>query len=72
MQPFSVKLEFVGINNNSNKMNIKVHFYNANEELCSTVMRDFFWFDYASWEVIEPPKKIAAYFMKNEEFRKVG
>ena len=72
MQPFSVKLEFVGLNKNSNKMNIKVHFYNVNEELCSTVVRDFFWFDYASWKVIKPPKKIAEYFIEKEEFRKVG
>lgn len=69
---FFVKLEFINLNYSSNRMNIKVHFYNDKEELCTTVIRDLFWFNYTSWKTIKPPKTIAKYFLQNEELRQVG
>jgi acyl-CoA thioesterase FadM len=68
-QSFSVKLEFCKLSYSNNKMNIKVHFYNNKEELCTTVTRDFFWFNYATWKTTLPPKTISKYFLSQESFR---
>ena len=46
-QDFSISLDFKKIDISS-KMEVEVSFYNAKNELCVTVKRAFFWFDYAS------------------------
>ncbi len=71
-QAFSIELEFKNILFINQKMNVAIHFYDQNKELCSTITRELFWFDYTSWETINPPKQIAKYFIAEKEFRKVG
>ncbi len=71
-QDFSVQLEFKKIVFTDQKMNIEIHFLNQDKELCATIKRAFFWFDYTSWQTISPPKTIASFFLKEKEFRKVG
>jgi acyl-CoA thioesterase FadM len=70
-QTFSVELEFKNLGFCEQKMNISVHFFNQNKELCATVNREIYWFDYASWETIAPPKTIAKFFSQKEEFARV-
>ncbi|QNM86942.1 thioesterase family protein [Polaribacter pectinis] len=69
---FSVKLEFKNLGFCQHKMNIAIHFFNEKEELCATVIREVYWFDYTSWQTISPPKTIAKYFLQDKEFGKVG
>ena len=71
-QSFSVKLEFKGMGFCAQKMNIAVHFYNDNEEVCATVIRELFWFNYNTWKTIIPPKAITKHFLQNENFKRVG
>ena len=71
-QDFSVELEFNSIAFSNQKMKVSVHFYNAKKELCTTITRELFWFDYSLWETISPPKTIAKYFVKEKEYGKVG
>ena len=71
-QFFSVKLEFKNLGFCEQKMNIAIHFFNQKEELCATVNREIYWFDYTSWETVSPPKTIAKYFLQDEELRRVG
>ena len=71
-QPFSIELQFQNILFSNQKMNVIIHFYNKNQELCTTITRALFWFDYTLWQTVCPPKKIAKFFVKEKEFRKVG
>ena len=71
-QAFSVDLEFKTIAFSNQKMNVSIHFYNDKKELCTTITRELFWFDYTNWETISPPKTIAKYFLTENDFRKVG
>lgn len=71
-QSFLVELEFKNILFTNNKMNVVIHFYNQENELCTTITRELFWFDYSSWKTISPPKTISKYFLEKEDFRKVG
>lgn len=71
-QPFSINLEFKTISFSSKKMNVSMHFYNQQKELCTTIIRELFWFDYTSWKTISPPKTITKYFLEEELFKKVG
>lgn len=71
-QTFSVDLEFESIAFSNQKMNVSIHFYNDKKELCTTITRELFWFDYTSWETITPPKTITKYFVIENEFGKVG
>jgi acyl-CoA thioesterase FadM len=68
-QGFTVQLEFVKLNFESNKMNVKIHFFNNKEEICATVVRDLSWFDYDTWKTISPPKIITNYFSQQKTFR---
>lgn len=61
-QRFYIDLEFKNIVYSNQKMSISIHFYNENNELCATIIRAFFWFDYTTWHAVAPPKKIANYF----------
>ena len=70
-QNFSVDLEFKSLAFSNQKMNVSIHFYNDKKELCTTITRELFWFDYTSWETIAPPKTITKCFVE-DEFRKVG
>lgn len=67
-QPFSVNLAFESIAFSNHKMKVSIHFYNAKKELCSTITRELFWFDYSSWEAVSPPKNIAKYFVAEKEY----
>lgn len=71
-QPFSVDLEFKSIAFSNQKMKVSIHFYNDKKELCTTITRELFWFDYTSWETITPPKTITKYFVEEKEYGKVG
>lgn len=71
-QAFTVDLECKSIAFSNHKMSVSVHFYNAKKELCTTITRELFWFDYTLWQVISPPKTIAKYFMLDEVYSKVG
>lgn len=71
-QAFSLNLEFNEIVFTNQKMNVSLHFYNNKKELCTTITRELFWFDYTSWETISPPKTIIKYFASKENYRKVG
>ena len=71
-QPFSVNLEFKTIAFSNQKMNVSIHFYNEQKELCTTITRELFWFDYTLWETITPPKTITKYFLEDEVLGKVG
>jgi acyl-CoA thioesterase FadM len=71
-QAFTVELEFKDILFANQKMNVAIHFYNKEKELCTTITRELFWFDYSSGQTITPPKTIAKYFLSEKEFRKVG
>lgn len=71
-QSFSIELEFKNIVFSNNKMNVIIHFYNQEKELCTTITRELFWFDYNSWQSISPPKTIAKYFIEEKGYRKVG
>ncbi|TXD59030.1 hypothetical protein ES044_10925 [Polaribacter sp. IC066] len=69
---FSVGLEFKSITFSNQKMNVSIHFYNQQKELCITITRELFWFDYFSWETIAPPEKNVDCFVFKNEFGKVG
>lgn len=71
-QFFSVDLEFISITFSNQKMNVSIHFYNDKKELCTTITRELFWFDYAAWETISPPKTIIKYFVEENLYGKVG
>ena len=71
-QPFSVDLEFKSIAFSNQKMKVSLNFYNDKKELCTTITRELFWFDYTSWEAISPPKKIAKHFVEIEKYGEVG
>ena len=71
-QAFSVNLEFKNIAFSNQKMNVSIHFYYDKKELCTTITRELFWFDYTSWQTITPPKTIAKYFVEEKEYAKVG
>ncbi|WP_439127424.1 thioesterase family protein [Polaribacter sp.] len=70
-QKFSTSLEFKQIDV-SGKMFVEINFYNAKNELCVTLKRALFWFDYTSWSAVEPPKKIANYFIDKDTYLKVS
>lgn len=71
-QAFSVDLEFKNILFSNQKMNVSIHFYNDKKELCTTITRELFWFDYTNWVSITPPKAIAKYFVEVKNYGKVG
>ncbi|WP_299061679.1 thioesterase family protein [uncultured Polaribacter sp.] len=71
-QPFSVKLEFRELGFCAQKMNIAIYFYNEKEQVCATVLRELFWFDYTSWTTKAPPKAISKYFLESNSLQKVG
>ena len=71
-QSFTVKLEFKEIGFCEQKMNIAVHFFNNKEEICSTVVRELFWFNYSTWKTVVPPKAISKYFLQKDNFKRVG
>ena len=71
-QAFSVYLEFKSIAFSNQKMKVSIHFYNDKKELCTTITRELFWFDYTSWETITPPKTITKYFVEEKKYRQVG
>lgn len=71
-QVFSVDLEFKNIVFSNQKMKVSIHFYNDKNELCATVVRELFWFDYTLWEAIAPPKIITKHFEEEKKYRKVG
>ena len=66
-QSFSVELEFKRLDSSEQKMSISINFYNDKEDLCTTVKREIYWFDYSSWTALKPPKTIAKYFLENKE-----
>ncbi|WP_299014007.1 thioesterase family protein [uncultured Polaribacter sp.] len=63
-QPFSIQLDFKEIESCNKKMFVDVQFFNNKKELCAVVKRELFWFDYSTWQVITPPKKILKHFTK--------
>lgn len=71
-QAFSVKLEFKSILYANQKMNIVIYFYNQNNELCTTITRELFWFNYNLWQTMKPPKAISKYFLEENQYKKVG
>ena len=71
-QPFSVNLSFESIAFSNYKMKVSIFFYNAKNELCTTITRELFWFDYSLWEAVSPPKTISKYFKFTDDYRKVG
>jgi len=71
-EDFSMDLEFKSIAFSNHKMMISIHFYNSKKELCTTIHRELFWFDYTSWQAVAPPKTIVHYFVRENEFGKVG
>lgn len=71
-QEFTVTLTFKSIAFSNQKMKVSVHFLNKNNELCATISRELYWFNYSLWETVSPPKSIAKYFEKEKEYGKVG
>jgi acyl-CoA thioesterase FadM len=71
-QAFSIELEFKNFLFTNQKMNVAIHFYNQEKELCSTITRELFWFDYVRWQIISPPKSIANCFLLDKKLKKVG
>jgi len=71
-QAFSVDLKFKSIAFSNQKMSVSIHFYNDKNELCTTITRELFWFDYSSWQVVSPPKTISDCFVDEIKFGKVG
>ena len=71
-QAFSVELVFKNVLFTNQKMTVAIHFYNREKELCATITRELYWFDYTSWQIISPPKSIANCFLKVKELREVG
>lgn len=71
-QAFSVELVFKNILFTNQKMTVAIHFYNQEKELCATITRELYWFDYTSWQIISPPKSIANCFLQVKELREVG
>jgi acyl-CoA thioesterase FadM len=69
-QAFDIELTFDIVAELDDKMYVSVHFYNSNNELCSTVTTELFWIDYTNWEVILPPKKIAQHFYSAQTYRR--
>lgn len=53
-------------------MKVSIHFYNDKKELCTTITGKLFWFDYANWQTITPPKTISKYFNEDKVYREVG
>ena len=72
MQPFLVRLQFKEIGFCNQKMSVAINFYNLKEELCATINRELFWFDYNSWTTTIPPKAISKYFLQSENLKRVG
>jgi len=70
-QTFIVRLQCKEIGFCNQKMSVAIHFYNLKEEICATVVRELFWFDYSSWTTIIPPKAISKYFSQSEELKRV-
>ncbi len=66
-QSFFVNLEFIGTNNNGQKINIRNRFFNTKNELCVTASTQLYWFD-NSKEVIAPPKPIIEHVLIKETF----
>lgn len=62
-ESFSVDLKCKVLDFCKSKMNIEVHFYNKQKQLCTIVSRELLWFDYVSWQTITPSKKISKYFI---------
>tara|TARA_R110002049_G_scaffold107950_4_gene255867 strand:+ start:13850 stop:14272 length:423 start_codon:yes stop_codon:yes gene_type:complete len=71
-QPFSIVLDFKELGSCKKKMIIEIHFYNKQNELVATIIRELFWFNYKSWETIIPPKTISKYFFNSKEYKQVG
>lgn len=71
-QAFKVELEFKNMLFTSKKMHVAIHFYNDKQELCTTIKRELFWFDYVGWQTINPPKTITKYFNQENKYRKVS
>lgn len=71
-EAFSVNLACESIVFSNYKMKVSIHFYNDKKELCTTITRELFWFDYTAWTTICPPKSIRKYFVEAKEFKKVG
>lgn len=71
-QAFSVELVFKNILFTNQKMTVAIHFYNQEKELCATITRELYWFDYTSRQIISPPKSIANCFLQVKELREVG
>ncbi len=67
-QSFFVNLEFIGTNNNGQKVNIRNRFFNTKNELCVTASTQLSWFDFNSHETITTPKPIAEQFLAKESF----
>jgi hypothetical protein len=71
-EAFSAGLEFKSITFSNQKMNIYIHCYNQQKELCITITRELFWFDYTSWETIAPPKKMLIVLFLKMSLGKLG
>lgn len=71
-QSFSVFLICKEFGFSDQKMNVEIHFYNNNKELCATVLRELFWFDYTSWQTINPPKVISKHFFSKGNLKQVS
>ncbi len=57
-QDFFLNIEFLNVEDNIPKTNIKSRFFNSNNELCAISNTELYWFDYTSKKIIAPPKGI--------------
>ena len=69
-QEFSVRLNFDCNQIDENTIKTYIDFYNNKGELSATLTTDLQWFDYESWELITPPKKIAQHFTIQQKLRR--
>tara|TARA_R110002073_G_scaffold15953_2_gene62103 strand:- start:34024 stop:34446 length:423 start_codon:yes stop_codon:yes gene_type:complete len=67
---FSIELSVFDEDKEEGVTRVSVDFHNTKNELCATLTTDLHWFDYSAWEIINPPKKIARYFVKEKELRR--
>lgn len=69
-ESFSIHLNFSESSLKENMMTVLIDFYNNKNQLCATLLTDLNWFDYTTWEIITPPKKIAQHFFNPKEYRR--
>ncbi len=71
-QHFTIILECKKSFRKDDEMIVGINFYNNQKELCASITRELFWFDYLNLQTISPPKGLVKFFTANSSYLKVG